>query len=153
MPRFVWSKEYELGIEVIDQQHQRIVDYINQVYDARAEVIGQRQLKHVLTDLVDYTLSHFAFEEAMMEEADYPELAEHKLTHDHFSRLIEAMKVRFEAGEPVAEELALVLQRWLIDHIMSDDKSYAELVKQRLLGIQPEQQQHWVRQAVARYFQ
>ncbi|MGY8776190.1 hypothetical protein [uncultured Spongiibacter sp.] len=35
MSRFVWSPEYELGIEVIDHQHQRIIEYINQIYYAR----------------------------------------------------------------------------------------------------------------------
>ncbi|WP_022958084.1 bacteriohemerythrin [Spongiibacter tropicus] len=153
MSRFVWSPEYELGIEVIDHQHQRIIEYINQIYDARSRAAAQDSLAVILPNLVDYTLSHFAFEEALLEEVDYPELSEHQLTHQHFAKLIGAMKARFDRGEAIAEELATILQHWLIDHIMSDDQQYAPVVKQRLLGIQPDQQQSWVRQAVSRYFQ
>ena len=68
MSRFVWSPEYELGIEVIDHQHQRIIEYINQIYDARRRAAAQDSLAAILPNLVDYTLSHFAFEEALLEE-------------------------------------------------------------------------------------
>lgn len=152
MARFVWSPEYELGIEVIDHQHQRIIEYINQIYDARSRAAAQDSLATILPNLVDYTLSHFAFEEALLEVVDYPELREHQLTHQHFAELIRAMKQRFDGGEMVAGELAMVLQQWLIDHIMTDDQQYAPRVKQRLLGTQAEHH-NWVQQAVARYFQ
>lgn len=159
MTRFVWSEEFELGIDIIDHQHQRIVEYINQIYDIAAaepntvKVENTAEIKQVLASLVDYTVSHFAFEEALMEEADYPELSEHQLVHRQFTGLIENLKARCEQGEEVSQKLATVLQQWLIQHIMTEDKGYAELVKQQLLGIEPEQHRHWVTEAVSRYFQ
>lgn len=153
MPRFIWSAEYELGIDVIDQQHQRIVDSINRIYDLPAAARQFETIKSLLSDLVDYTLSHFAFEEAMLEEVDYPDFQEHQLSHQHFSQLIHAMKRRCDAGEQVAVELAEFLQHWLIAHIMADDAAYAGLVKQRLLGVDPVRRKSWVQTAVARYFQ
>ena len=53
MSRFVWSPEYELGIEVIDHQHQRIIEYINQIYDARSRAAAQDSLAAILPNLVD----------------------------------------------------------------------------------------------------
>jgi len=137
MSKLVWSRDYEIGIEVIDHQHERIVSYINEVYDAN-KALGceesKAQLTTVLHNLVDYTVSHFAFEEALLEEIDYSELMEHKLTHENFIRLVGGLKQRFDDGEKVADELAAVLQNWLIKHIMTDDLSYSEEVKAKLLG-------------------
>lgn len=133
MTNLVWSKEYELGIDVIDRQHQRIVHYINQVYDAAQNGAETQQLQVVLHNLVDYTFSHFAFEESLLEESAYTDLQAHKLTHENFSQLIDTLKQRFDQGEAVASELASLLQDWLINHIMNEDVAYVQQVKQTLL--------------------
>lgn len=152
MSRFVWAPEYALEIEAIDLQHRQIIDYINQVYEARDSAEGQSRLAEVLSNLVDYTLSHFAFEEAVLEVVNYPALSEHQRTHRHFAELIAAMKRRFEDGEAIAEDLAIILRRWLLDHIMAEDQQYAPVVRARLLGAQPHSE-GWLQQAFARYFQ
>ncbi len=153
MAKLIWSPNYAIGIDVIDRQHQRILDYINQVYDARAENNSHDILQDVLNNLVDYTYSHFEFEEALMEEAEYEELAEHKLTHKDFCHLINKLKQRFDHGEAVAEELADMLQKWLLKHIMTDDRSYAAVVKSRILHGEGEPHRNWVQNAISRYFQ
>ncbi len=153
MPKLVWTRDYELGIDVIDKQHQRIVHYINSLYDATEQQANREQLKDVLNNLVDYTLSHFAFEESLMEESNYPDLQGHQLTHQNFTHLIEDLKRRFNEGDSVAEELAELLQNWLINHIMNDDVAYVNLVKQNLLGMPEEKQQGWIQSKVQRYFE
>jgi len=132
--KIVWSHEYEIGIPVIDNQHKRIVDYINAVHDLQADGESSERLREVLHHLVDYTLSHFAFEETLMEEAGYEDLIEHRLTHQAFARQIEQLRKRFNQGNEVASELAGVLQTWLLKHILNDDQDYADTVKSRMLG-------------------
>ena len=153
MPKLLWSPEYELGLEVIDNQHQRIVNYINDIYDLADNAESQDQLKQVLNNLVDYTLSHFAFEESLMEEALYADLQEHQLVHQNFSHLIEGLQQRFNQGEAIAHELATLLQEWLIKHIMTEDVAYVGIVKENLLGIPPEKHQSWVQSQLKKYFQ
>lgn len=123
-----WSSELELGIPVIDSQHHRIVDYINQV----AQV--QSSKKHeglflVLDELVDYTLYHFAFEENLMDESGYPFINAHKKVHRLFAQRIARFQQRANTGEDIAEELLHVLKVWLVSHIKSDDKDYAETAR------------------------
>ena len=49
-----WNESYNIGIEVIDNQHRQILDYINALEKIR--VSGDRnQIKEVLDDLIDYT--------------------------------------------------------------------------------------------------
>ena len=151
MQRIDWSEEFELGIEVIDAQHRRIVDYINQLADLQDD--GDRgRISEILDNLVDYTFSHFAFEESLMEEAGYEFLYVHQHTHEAFTRRIQELHDRFKQGEPVSLDLAGMLQTWLFDHIVSDDRSYAPLVRQKFALIEQRSNGAWVSNSIRRFF-
>lgn len=107
----------------------------------------------VIDELVDYTLSHFAFEEELMEEAGYPFCAAHKRVHEVFTKRVSEYRMRFEAGEDVTDELKSMLSRWLFNHIRSDDKAYAESVKRHLNRFVREHEQGgWLSRTVRRLF-
>ena len=59
-----WSDDLDTGIAVIDDQHKRIVAMINQLDDAQ-RTANKVKVGTVIDELIDYTVSHFAFEEAM----------------------------------------------------------------------------------------
>ena len=128
MTVLVWQPELNTGIDVIDQQHQRIVALIHQLADAHT----RQDQGAVLEELVDYTLSHFAFEEELLEESGYTFGPAHKRVHDMFVRRVGEYRMRFEAGEDITAELKGMLARWLFNHIRSDDKSYSKHVRHYL---------------------
>ncbi|KAF1709332.1 bacteriohemerythrin [Pseudoxanthomonas kalamensis DSM 18571] len=132
MALLIWQDNLNTGIEIIDGQHQRIVEMINQLHNAQVGGHGNVLVGEVLDELIDYTLSHFAFEEELMEEAGYPFHAAHKRVHDIFTKRVSEYRMRFQSGEDVTDELKGMLSRWLFNHIRSDDKAYAETVKQHL---------------------
>ena len=82
-----WSSDLDTGIEVIDKQHRRIVDYLNELNSAN-EIGDSKATGHVLQELVDYTLTHFAFEEELQERAAYPFLKAHKRVHEIFTKRV-----------------------------------------------------------------
>jgi len=120
-----WIPELDLGIPEIDKQHRRICDYVNQLDKIRRSP-DQDKLAEVIGDVVDYTMSHFAFEEGLMEDAGYPFAAPHKRVHQLVTRKIGDLKARFDQGEDVAEELHGLLSRWLFNHIRNDDRGYLD---------------------------
>jgi hypothetical protein len=63
MKHIEWSPEQDTHIPIIDKQHHRIVEYINSLYDIR-DTHDREEVGRVLQELVDYTLSHFAFDES-----------------------------------------------------------------------------------------
>ncbi|MDJ0741101.1 MAG: bacteriohemerythrin [Gammaproteobacteria bacterium] len=146
-----WNADLEIGISVIDGQHRRIVDYINALH-AIGDRGDRRVVGAVLHDLVDYTYSHFAFEEALMEEADYPLLAVHQETHVAFRDRVDGLQRRFDSGDEVVGELAELLKTWLLGHIAEDDRSYADLVREKLPRIERRQRGGWLGNAVQRFF-
>lgn len=150
--KIVWGKQYEIGIGVIDNQHQRIVEYINDL-DRISSASGPREaVKEVFDNLIDYTFSHFAFEEALMEEAGYEGIDVHRLSHETFIRQITAIQKRFDEGSEVVEQLSEVLLNWLLVHIANDDVSYSEIVKKNIVGKGDEAHKNWVSKAVRRFF-
>jgi hemerythrin len=132
MAKMVWSKDLETGFSVIDNQHKRIVEYINDLYEARTIGLKREDIGKVIDELVDYTLSHFVFEESMQEEAHYPYLKAHKKVHELFVRRVAEYQERFKLGEDVSEELNSLLVRWLFNHIKRDDADYVESFKKNL---------------------
>ena len=130
-----WVPELDTGIEEIDIQHRRIVDYINRLYELR-DSPNREALADVIAETVDYTISHFAFEEGVIEAAGYMFAGPHKRVHELFTRKVAEMQSRFDAGENVTAELHGMLSRCLFNHIRNEDHGYVDAVKayQRMTG-------------------
>ena len=126
-----WVPEYNTGIDVIDDQHRRILDYINEI-DAIDVNTGRERVKQILENIIDYTQSHFTFEESLQEEAGYKYRVPHKRVHDLFIKKIESYRDRFELGHSIEAELHEVLSKWLINHIQHDDADYVGAVKENI---------------------
>lgn len=129
-----WTDNLNTGIDVIDQQHRRIVDFINHLEIAQ----GTKDLaaiKLVVDDCVDYTQSHFTFEESLQEEAGYVYCKPHKKVHQLFIRRLAEYQERLNLGDNVGEELHQLLSRWLINHIKHDDADYVSAVKATMIEV------------------
>lgn len=133
MAKFVWTDQLNIGIDVIDQQHRRIVEYINQLDDARSNGYSREEIGNLINELVDYTISHFGFEESLQEEAHYPFIKAHKKVHDLFAERVSDYQTKFNRGEDVTKALNSLLVTWLFNHIKRDDADYVQTVKQHLL--------------------
>jgi hemerythrin len=132
MDKFEWTEQLNVGIEVIDQQHRRIANYINQLDKAASSGLQREELGNLINDLVDYTISHFAFEESLQEDAGYPFLKAHKKVHELFAKRVADFKDRFDRGEDISRDLNSLLVIWLLNHIKHDDADYVKSVKEYL---------------------
>jgi hemerythrin len=140
----LWNDEYNTGIDVIDLQHRRIVDYINELHNAingnNTTIVGV-----VLDDLVEYTVSHFSFEESLMEEHGYLHTDSHRKTHSAFTNRIFRYQQEWAEGKDVSRKLLSELKVWLISHIQKDDQDYAHVISSKL-------NTSWVTKALGRFF-
>ncbi len=134
MAHLIWTKDLNTGIDVIDGQHKRIVEFINKLHDARL-TNDIKTINDVISDTVDYTLSHFSFEETLIEEAGYEFIRPHKKVHELFIRRVSEFQTRTKNGEDISEELHNLLARWLFNHIKVDDAGYVKSVKDNILNI------------------
>lgn len=135
MAQLVWLPELDTGIPEIDRQHRRIVDYINKLYEV-SQTHDREALGNVIGETVDYTLSHFVFEESLMESSGYLFSGPHKKVHELFTRRVAEMQTRFDGGEDVSSELHGMLSRWLFNHIRNEDHGYVDTAKAYLRMMQ-----------------
>lgn len=122
MTFFVWEQEYNTGIREIDVQHKRLVDIINEFYDARQSQCPQAVLNVILSRLIDYAWHHFDFEEALISRLNNPGLEEHKAQYQQFRDKIKEILNHKDREQFIIEDtLIIFLQEWLTNHILIED--------------------------------
>lgn len=128
MALLTWTPDLDTGIETIDSQHKQIVDYINQLHEVEQTKNRDESIK-VMEGLVNYTATHFADEEAMLEKAGYPLTEAHKGVHVRFVDKVSKLYAEHAAGMDTAEDLLNLLEGWLFTHIRLNDMAYVETLK------------------------
>lgn len=159
MAHLVWQKNYNTGINEIDIQHREILNYVNQLDDAR-QLNSRTAVKDVIEGMADYTISHFAFEEALMVQANYPFVGPHRHIHNTLIDRVGGFTERFEAGEDIADEFHTLLKRWLINHIQRDDAAYIKPIRAHLKELEGDEVKEetatkksgWVSRTVKKFF-
>jgi len=128
----LWSKSFETGNELVDEQHKEIFRLVQQVLDADAFANRKAQIETALDFLSGYAVRHFASEEALMAESNYPAFEEHKAQHDSFVKEVVAFmeRVKTEGGTiSISETINNFVIEWLKEHIMDRDKAMADHYK------------------------
>ena len=146
-----WSEKFNLGIDVIDNQHRQILDYINALEKIRATG-AREQIKDVFDDLIDYTQSHFSFEENLLAQVNYQFLPSHRSIHELFVKRLKDYRQRFDNGESVEDDLYRLLSKWLINHIQHDDQDYVDAVRDNMIRYLRTQEQTKGKSWFARLF-
>lgn len=145
-----WTRELESGIPVIDTQHKRIIDFINELDDA-CRTGNKEETGHVMEGLLNYTVTHFEFEEALQEKAGYPYLKAHRRIHEIFMKKVAEIRNRASQGEDVAPALLSLLQGWLASHIKGEDRDYVESVKS-IVDSADKDISNWMNNALKKFF-
>lgn len=124
-----WKEEYSVGIHSIDQQHKKLLALINQLQTAVKYSTGEEFEREALNELVDYTKTHFTFEEGLMEQNDYPDFVPHKAQHKKMIDEVEKVLAIYEKDHHTAMSNANeYLKGWLINHINGTDKQYSKFL-------------------------
>jgi methyl-accepting chemotaxis protein len=129
-----WSDNLNTGIPLVDKQHRRLVDLINQLFQCMKDGGDRMLLGSVVDELVDYTVTHFRSEEELMKKHHYPDFAAHKRVHDDFVAKVGDFADKLKAGARLAPaDIYKFLKEWLISHIEKQDRDgYAPHVKKRM---------------------
>jgi hemerythrin len=144
-----WTRELEFGIPVIDKQHRQIVDFINELDDA-CRTGNKEETAHVMEGLLNYTVTHFEFEEELQEKADYPFLKAHRRIHEIFMKKIAEIRERGNHGEDIAPALLNLLKGWLTSHIKGEDRDYVESVR-TVLDSNEAEHSSWLQNALKKF--
>lgn len=126
MATLVWTEQFSVGVEEIDNQHKILIDLIDRLYQAAVKRQDKELTAEVLATLIDYTKTHFALEEDLLKLSGYPAFAVHQQEHVRFVQKIADLSSKFQVeNRSVTLELIKFLNNWLSGHILNTDKAYA----------------------------
>lgn len=122
-----WTNEFSVGIPSLDEQHRNLVDIINKFEEARRRGKGTKIMRQILNEIIGYTQEHFAFEEELLEESDYPDRKLHQSQHRQLLQKVERLQHDYlHEGRRITAETGEFLNYWLTSHILQHDKNYSE---------------------------
>ena len=124
---FVWNERYETGLDVVDHQHRRLVELLNQLGALYSGAGTREELLHVFDELAAYTVYHFQTEEKLMAELNISaaHADPHRAEHAEFIRQVNAARGLVEQNTVQAMgKLLTFLTRWLTGHILGVDRRF-----------------------------
>jgi len=132
----VWKPEFELGIPEIDQQHRKLVEIGGNLFELvsdQTKTDYYDEIMAMLKELENYTVTHFAYEEAAFDAKGFIGSEAHKFEHKLFVKKLEKYFNNLESvdrnQQEVLLELLTFISDWLVKHIVKTDREYAALLK------------------------
>ena len=127
-----WKNYLETEHEAIDGQHKELFRLTSDLVEACENGSNLEMVGKALEFLASYTLSHFADEEALMMQNNFPGYEEHKKMHENFRQTVKELMGRYQESGNTSElsrEVNSVVVQWLISHISKVDRKLANFTK------------------------
>ncbi|MDF2655537.1 MAG: hemerythrin-like protein [Bacillota bacterium] len=129
-----WTSNLSVGVGSIDQQHQKLFDMANQLFEAGKNNKTKEFISQMLGFLDDYTKKHFKDEEAYMLSINYPDYEGQKKMHTDFIAALAKLKKEYdESGGNIIVILNAnqMVVDWLLKHISVEDKKIGVFANSR----------------------
>jgi len=130
---FSLSKDMMIGNHMIDNDHQKLVDIINE-FELKSQENSLLAMHETLKELLKYSKYHFEREEKLQKESGYPHYQMHKSEHATFIYNIKLMAKSYfvDKTKPIDEkatkDIINFMQHWLVYHIEKFDTLMKEYI-------------------------
>ena len=122
-----WRKSYETGVMAMDEQHQKLISLINQLYKVMRSDEAQASVIEVLGEMNDYADLHFHEEENLLKKNSYEGFDSHVALHQSYRDKMKVLTKESEKGEGAQiQAMYAFLRKWWMEHIIAEDKLYGE---------------------------
>ena len=128
--KIVFDDSYEIGIDIIDNKHRLIMLLYNKLVSDIILLHGRLETSRVISErlgaLVRLLGEHFADEERIMLNLNYPKLFYHKCEHDEFMVKLLEMTEQIKEGNSNYEQLVYYIGAWSSGHMLISDRYFGE---------------------------
>ena len=123
----IWKSEYNINNFKIDREHQKLFTLAREAMNIsklKDDEKVKSKLKDIITNLFNYTATHFTNEQKYMEEIEYPELPNHKLLHKNMLNMLTTLISELNKLElqEIEKMLFNFIEEYFIKHIVLEDK-------------------------------
>jgi hemerythrin len=122
-PLLAWSPLFSVGELSLDQEHQGLIDHVNQLYQLLDQPEERGPILMELHDFLEHARDHFEHEARLMTGLAQAERSAHIEEHDRMLDQAAAWVGRIERGEeqPSREQLLGFIRDWVVRHILFVD--------------------------------
>jgi len=132
---FEWKKEFSVGIASIDGQHQNLFAIGRELYAAMSAGQGKEKVGRILERLIQYASVHFAHEERLLQQCNYPAYEAHKKEHEALTKRVLAFQAEYNSGAvAMTIQVLQFMKNWLEHHILEQDRAYAPCLAAKAQG-------------------
>jgi hemerythrin len=127
MAIIIWSNDFSVRVNEIDQQHQKLVLLINRLHEAMSHGNGSKVIFEILDEMTQYAVYHFNTEEKYFEKYNFKGAESHIQSHADFVKKVSTFVKSFKEGKvTLTLEVMQFLSDWLQDHILGEDMEYSD---------------------------
>lgn len=117
-----WDRILSVEVDEIDDDHRKLLNIFSLLHQALADGEFPDYQLALLEELINCTVWHFSHEERLMLKHGYEDIEEHKGVHRQLVESVREFQTRFTRGDKsMLEEDIEYLERWLTEHILTDD--------------------------------
>lgn len=133
MKRYEMTPALRTGNELIDMEHERILEEANALLDACQAGNARNHLTETADFLEDYVAVHFTDEENLQTEYDYPDYPGHKKFHEWYKKELKKNLAAAKTESNVFQVLGSInhIMEILIKHIATEDSRLAKWVREK----------------------
>lgn len=142
---FVWDKNLETGIPIVDDQHKNFIIHANKFIIRLLSNKGKEGLEEEFDFIRQYLQYHFQTEEAFQFDSGYPGYKEHQAEHLRLKFKEKEVEIMMAEGTEaeILEKFHAFIEMWVINHIMDCDLKFSLYYRDRkksaeLPGAEPE---------------
>jgi hemerythrin len=122
----------KLDIPEIDSQHERLIGLVNLLHETMLQGADRAALDGLMSQLLEHTRTHFAYEEQLMSRYNYPGYEAHKAEHNRLMQHLTDLAERYTKGELLLSfAVVLELKGWAVVHIEKSDKPLGAFLNNR----------------------
>ncbi|MFQ3295149.1 MAG: hemerythrin-like metal-binding protein [Natrialbaceae archaeon] len=132
-----WSDDqFGVGIERVDEQHRRLFELLNELYEAMEEDEGEEAVGDVIAELEDYTYYHFEDEESYMDECGFADECEgcflaQENAHRGFEQEVSELRELYESDDAAVQMQTLrFLRTWVAEHVAGMDQQIGTFMEE-----------------------
>lgn len=127
-----WKESYSVNSKEIDQQHKKLIDLINVLYDAFIRKEDKDKLDYIISELNDYAIVHFSAEEKYFTENGFTHSEEHVNEHKKFLKEVEMFRNEYYYNSiSLTPKIMTFLRDWLTNHIREMDQEYKSFIENK----------------------
>ena len=155
--QLVWQEEYNIGVEIIDKEHQRLFKIINKllIVDGEEEEEKSRwACQEGIKYFKGHALKHFVDEEKYMESIGYEGTERHRHIPRNFrENILPALEEELEKTNFSPEAMGHFLgvcSGWLIGHTLTEDQAITGGKVSKWENLLPEEQLKAIQKTIIR---